>query len=141
MWAASGDSVLHCDADDEVAPGWLATMAKALSEYDFVACRLDAEKLNEPWQQESWENHQRDGLIQFSPPYLPFAAGTSIGVKRLIHESIGGFDESLCADDIDYCWKIQLAGTKLLFVPEEPSVLAVRQLAGQLKEISSEFPR
>ena len=117
--AATGDAFLFCDADDEVAPGWLAAMGEAVFRHDFVTCRLDSEKLNAPWQQKSWKNAQRDGPIQFYPPYLPFGGSFSIGVKRSLHEAAGGFDESVFGvEDIDYCWKIQLAGTKLHFVSD-----------------------
>ena len=115
--AATGDAFLFCDADDEVAPGWLAAMGEAVFRHDFVTCRLDSEKLNAPWLQKSWNNAQRDGPIQFYPLYLPFGGSFSIGVKRVLHEAVGGFDESVFGvEDIDYCWKIQLAGTKLHFV-------------------------
>lgn len=48
---------------------------------------------------------------------------TSDGVEmledRVLHEAVGGFDESLpYLHDTDYCWRIQLAGTELHFVPE-----------------------
>ena len=115
--AATGDAFLFCDADDEVAPGWLSVMAEAVSKHDFVICRLDTEKLNAPWLQKSWKNSQRDGPIHFYPPYLPFGGSCSIGVKRSLHDAVGGFDESVFGvEDIDYCWRIQLAGTKLHFV-------------------------
>jgi glycosyltransferase involved in cell wall biosynthesis len=35
---AQGEAIAFCDADDEVAPGWVAAMGEALSRYDFVAC-------------------------------------------------------------------------------------------------------
>ena len=65
-------------------------------------------------------NFQRDGLIPYTyPPFLPHAGGSSLGVKRALHEAIGGFDEDLPAlEDTDYCWRIQLAGTPLVLVPE-----------------------
>ena len=117
--AAAGDAFLFCDADDEVAHGWLSAMGDAVFRHDFVTCCLDSEKLNAPWLQKSWNNAQRDGPIQFYPSYLPFGGSFSIGVKRSLHEAAGGFDESLSAlEDIDYCWKIQLAGTKLHFISD-----------------------
>jgi glycosyltransferase involved in cell wall biosynthesis len=121
-----GDALAFCDADDEVGTGWVAAMGEALSKYDFVACRFDIEKLNAPWVQESHENPQRDGLNKYRyPPYLPHAGGGSLGVKRSLHEAIGGFDESLpLLHDTDYCWRIQLAGTELHFVPD--AVIHVR---------------
>lgn len=36
--AATGDAFVFCEADDEVAPGWLTAMGEALKHYDFVAC-------------------------------------------------------------------------------------------------------
>ena len=124
--AATGEALAFCDADDEVGSGWLAAMGEALSRYDFVACRFDIEKLNAPWAYNSRRNPQQDGLQQYQyPPYLPHAGGGSLGVKRSLHEAIGGFDESLpILHDTDYCWRLQLAGTELYFVPD--AVLHVR---------------
>ncbi|MDB5945273.1 MAG: putative b-glycosyltransferase, Glycosyltransferase Family 2, partial [Ramlibacter sp.] len=47
--AATGEAFVFCEADDEVAPGWLMAMGKALAQHDFVAARLDHEKLNDEW--------------------------------------------------------------------------------------------
>ena len=119
--AATSDAIAFCDADDEVAPGWVAAMGEALSKYDFVACRLDYKKLNEPWTLKYRPLFaQFNGLIEHKyPPYLPHASGTGLGVKRSVHEAIGGFDETLLRlQDTDYCWRSQLAGTKLHFAPE-----------------------
>ena len=33
--AATGEALAFCDADDEVAPGWLSAMGEALSKHDF----------------------------------------------------------------------------------------------------------
>jgi glycosyltransferase involved in cell wall biosynthesis len=118
--AALGDVFAFCDADDEVAPGWVAAMGKALSKYDFVASRFDIEKLNAAWVCRGHWNPQRDGIQQYRyPPYLPHAGGSGLGVKRVHHEAVGGFDESLTRlEDTDYCWRIQLTGPELHFVPD-----------------------
>lgn len=118
--AATGDALAFCDADDEVAPGWVAAMGEALSKYDFVACRRDYQKLNEPWSLKYRKLSQQDGLQEFKhPPYLPHASSSTLGVKRSVHEAIGGFDETMLRlQDTEYCWRIQLAGTELYFVPE-----------------------
>lgn len=117
--AATGDALAFCDADDEVAPGWLAAMGEALSKYDFVACRIDIQKLNISWVQESRVNPQKDGLQKiWYLPYLQHAGGGTLGVKRSLHEAIGGFDESLpVLEDTDYCVRIQLSGAEFHFVP------------------------
>jgi GT2 family glycosyltransferase len=117
---ATGDALLFCDADDEVGPGWLTALGGALSEHDFVACRYDNEKLNPEWVRRTHLNPQKDGLTRYDyPPYLPHAGGGGLGVKRWLHEEIGGFDESMPAlEDTDYCWRIQRAGHAFVFVPD-----------------------
>ncbi len=117
--ASESESVSFTDADDEVAENYVAVMGEALRKYDFVACRFDTVTLNERWQSESWANSQESGLIQFNPRFLPFGGGGSLGVKRRLHLAVGGFDVSIVSmEEVDYCWRIQLAGTELKFVPE-----------------------
>jgi glycosyltransferase involved in cell wall biosynthesis len=118
--AATGDAFLFCDADDEVAPGWLAALGRALAKDDFVACRYDNEKLNPVWVQRTHLNPQKDGLTSYDyPPFLPHAGGGGLGVTRRAHKAVGGFDETLPAlEDTDYCWRLQLAGFQLHFAPD-----------------------
>jgi glycosyltransferase involved in cell wall biosynthesis len=114
--AATGDAFAFCDADDEVGSGWVAAMGAALTQYDFVASRLDTQKLNASWNR---GNPQRDGLQRlWYPPHLFHACGSGLGIKRLLHEKIGGFDESVpTIEDTDYCLRLQLAGAEFHFVP------------------------
>lgn len=115
---ATGEAVAFCDADDEVAPGWVAAMGKALSEYDFVTGRVELQKLNRPEVIDpTWV--QLEGIGMTFPRYLPFALGCNIGIKCLLHHTVAGFDESFpFADDVDYSWRVQLAGAKLHYVPD-----------------------
>ena len=118
--SATGESLVFCDADDEVAPDWLAAMGEALSKWDFVACRIDVYKLSPPWVSETWDHEQARGLQTSGLlSLLPHAGGGTIGVKRRIHEEVGGFDESCrLLEDTDYCWRVQLKGTALHFVQD-----------------------
>ena len=115
--AAISDALAFCDADDEVGPNWVAAIGEALSVHDFVASRFDTEKLNTSQIQRYKGNPQRDGFqMLWYPPYVPHAASTGLGVKRSVHDAVGGFDESLLAlEDTDYCCKIHLAGWRLHF--------------------------
>lgn len=115
--AATGDALAFCDADDEVAPGWVAAMGEALSKYDLVAGSLEFRKLNEAWQVQNRGVY--NGLNQPKhPPFLPSGGNCNLGLKRSLYEAIGGFDESLFfVQDVEYCWRAQLAGTELHFVP------------------------
>ena len=132
--AAASDALAFCDADDQIAPGWVAAMGEALSKYDFVACRREYNKLNETWTLKYRTLSQLDGLQEYRyPPYLPHASGSTLGVRRSIHEAIGGFDETMLRlQDTDYCWRIQLAGTKLHFAPNAVVHYRFRDTIGSL---------
>jgi GT2 family glycosyltransferase len=135
--AAAGEWLVFCDCDDVVGEGYLAAMARALSEHPFVAPRFDTARLNPPWIDASRENAQRSGLGVYTyPPFLPHAGGSGLGVWHRVHESVGGFDEEMAIlEDTDYCWRIQLAGTPLHFAPE--AVIHVRyrpDLAGTFRQ-------
>jgi GT2 family glycosyltransferase len=118
---SAAESIVFCNDDDEVAPGWLAAMAEALRSDELVAGCLEHERLNEPWLLDVRGRPQEDRLPEWGfLPYLPFAFGATLGVRRSLHESIGGFDEELnpSAEDMDYCWRLQLAGFRIRFVPD-----------------------
>jgi glycosyltransferase involved in cell wall biosynthesis len=118
--AAQGKAVLFCDADDEVGTGWLAAMSDALLEHEFVACRGDAKKLNDPWLQETREPQPPDALSTVGfPPYFPYAGSGGLGVLKAVHERFGGFDESMeVLFDVDYCIRLHLSRIKLQLVPD-----------------------
>jgi glycosyltransferase involved in cell wall biosynthesis len=116
--AAYSESLAFCDADDQVAPGWVAAMGNALSQYDFVAGRNDNIKLNNPT---TLKNHGLPATtgIAFDHPYLPVVVSSNMGIKRSLHEAIGGFDEGfLMIEDIDYGWRVQEAGYKVCEIPD-----------------------
>jgi len=118
---ATGDALLFCDADDEIGPDWAVAMEKALQKYDFVASRFDSSQLSSPaGLRTKGNNRQKEGLIIYKyVSFLPHASTSGLGIKRSIHNAVGGFDEEMTAcEDCDYCWKIQLSGIPLHFVPE-----------------------
>ena len=117
---ARGESIVFCDADDEVGNGWLAAIAAALERHEFVASRFDIEKLNPSWVGGKLKNPQGSGLQRVNyPPYLFHAGGSGLGIRREIHDRIGGFDESLPRlEDTDYCFRVQKLGVQLHFAAD-----------------------
>ncbi|HEY9634073.1 MAG TPA: glycosyltransferase family A protein [Coleofasciculaceae cyanobacterium] len=117
--AATGDAFVFCEADDEVAPGWLAAMGEALKQYDFVAGALEYKKLNESWLvRECDKTVDTELQTSWIVPDLPYSSGCKLGMKRSVYEMVGEFDESSNTSwDTDFCWKVQGAGIKLHFVP------------------------
>ncbi len=112
--------LVFCDADDEVAPGWLAAMVAALEQDRFVAGRFDAAKLNNAGTLRS-RSLQQSTSLQESPfgPGLPHAGAGNLGVTREVFFSVDGFDPTVgCLEDTDLCWRIQLTGVPLVFCPD-----------------------
>ena len=118
--AARGKAIAFCDADDQVGSGWLAAMGGALDRHQFVAARIDISKLNPPQIADIVRNPQWDGLQRVDyPPHLNHASGATLGITREAHETVGGFDEELpYLEDTDYCFRLQLSGIDLHFLPE-----------------------
>lgn len=116
--AAAGDKLFFVDADDEVAPGYLAAMSAALETHGFVTSRVDSESLNPPWLHAAhgpvW---QADGIER----WFDFMNGTgvNVGVRRALFDLVGGFPEEFAgSQDIVFSWRVQLAGTPIHFVPD-----------------------
>lgn len=117
---AHGSMLAFCNDDDEVAADWVRAMAEAVERHGFVAGRLEHDRLNEPWMIAVRGRPQSEGLV-FWPLGDRFRYGfaCTLGVRRDLHERIGGFDEQLRAgEDMDYCWRLQQLGVELHFAPE-----------------------
>jgi glycosyltransferase involved in cell wall biosynthesis len=117
---ARGESLAFCDADDELGNGWLAAIGAALEAHDFVASRFDVEKLNPTWVSANLRNVQGTGLQRVAyPPYFWHAGGSGLAIKRILHERVGGFDESLPRlEDTDYCFRVQQLGIEFYFAAD-----------------------
>lgn len=119
--AATGDVFAFCEADDKVAPGWLAAIRLGLRQYEMVSGPLEYQELNEAWILKAHNGgSQSEEFIKVShKPFLPFAFGCNLAMRRSVYERIGEIDESFrCAWDMDYCFKAQLAGIQLCFIPD-----------------------
>jgi glycosyltransferase involved in cell wall biosynthesis len=115
--AATGRNLIFLDADDEVAPGYLAALANAFDSHEFVTPRLESDTLNLEWLRIAHGPPHETELHSFAG-FLPFAGG-GIGVSRSVFASVGGFSDQLSgAEDIAFSWDVQLAGIPLHFAPE-----------------------
>jgi Glycosyltransferases, probably involved in cell wall biogenesis len=121
--AARGKSLIFVDADDEVAPGYLAAMHRGLADHEFVGGRLEHQRMNAP---ALWNvgNVQSDGLID-GLGFYPFVGGGNMGVSRRVFELVGGFRDKPYCEDIDFSWRAQLNGIHPVFLPD--AVVHVRQ--------------
>lgn len=139
---AEGEALLVCNDDDVMAEGWLAAMGRALADYDLVAGRLEHEQLNEPWALEVRGRPQEDGLSRWGfGTHLPFGFGCALGIRRELHEAIGGFDETMvpAGEDVDYCWRAQYEGAQMQFVPDAVTHYRVRAALGDLYRQSRNY--
>jgi GT2 family glycosyltransferase len=129
--AARSPLVAFCDADDVVGDGWLAAMRAALEQHAFVAGRFEGARLNSPSVLRSRELPQQHGLQESTRlPGLYAAGAGNMGIRADVFRAVGGFDpRCLYLEDADLCWRVQLAGVPLTWVPE--AVLHVR-LRGSL---------
>lgn len=115
---ARSDRFAFCDADDQVGDGWVASIGEALGEFDVVVSQFDDQRLNQQWLRELWHSPTATDGPKPVLGFLPAAAAYGLGITRRVYERVGAFDESLPRmSDIDYTWRVQLAGFKLQFLP------------------------
>jgi GT2 family glycosyltransferase len=116
--ATAGPLIVFVDADDVVAPDYLRAMSEALHQNPVVAARLDHAALDEAWMAGVGSSVQSESL-QSGFGFLPYGAGCSLGFRREAFESVGGFREGATyCEDVDLCWRVQLAGGEITFVPD-----------------------
>jgi GT2 family glycosyltransferase len=133
--ASAGDVVLFCDGDDLADPGWARAMAEAAEKYEIFGGRLDYSRLGRPAL--SRRQFQKDGLST-GLAWRPFACGVSLGVSRRLFEKLGGFkEEFLRCEDLDFCWRAELAGYEVGFVPE--AVMSYRQRANVRESLRQSY--
>jgi glycosyltransferase involved in cell wall biosynthesis len=111
--AARAKLLVFCDADDIVSDSWLAEMREALRANDFVAGTNDYVRLHSRWAMAV--SRSEDSLITmpYWPRYKAAGAG-NLGIAASVFAEVGGFDESLMTgEDVDLCWRVQLAGHTL----------------------------
>jgi glycosyltransferase involved in cell wall biosynthesis len=112
---ATGDLLIFVDADDVIAPGYVSALASALGDEEFVAARMDSDKLNEGWRRCARSLPQAEGLAGGAAPWA--YAGT-LGIRRGTFERLGGFAEDFPAEDVDFGIRAHESGVLLTFVSD-----------------------
>lgn len=104
--AALGQKLLFTDADDQIAPGYVAAMARALEHYTFVSSQTDATSLNEPWADRAYSCGIDQEFILH-----PVAGGPNMGIRRDAFFKVGGFPEEYpTAEDFAFSLRARRLG-------------------------------
>ena len=129
--ASDAEALIFCDADDVVSGMFLRAMAGALERHEAVGARAELQHLNSPWTRAPRDDLDGLRILPF-PPHLPFASGYGFGVHRRRHDDIGGFDETMALEDVDYSIRLQRAGVTLSY---EPGAIVHYRVRSKLGEI------
>ena len=117
--AARGRKLLYCDADDEVGPGWVVAMAAELDRSDLVGGYVDDASLNDADSQQ-WRRTQDQQGLPTKMGFLPLAISANFGIRADVLKAIGGFngDYGEGCNDVEVCWRGEVKGYTLGYVPE-----------------------
>jgi glycosyltransferase involved in cell wall biosynthesis len=116
--AARGDFLAFCDADDVASPRWVRGMAEAAAEADIVAGGVGADRVNDDITRAWHAVPPRERALR-GMRFLVHASGTSTGVWTDAFEALGGFDDAVAVgEDIEFSWRAQLAGFRLVEAPQ-----------------------
>lgn len=128
---ARGRLIAFCDGDDRVSPGWLQALVDAAATgFDLVAGPLETRAINSP--QTAWRVSPITDALPTRWGFLAFGFSANLAVRAEVLAEIGGWDETLRygGEDVDLCWRAQLAGHRLGFAPE--AVVHYRYRTGTL---------
>lgn len=115
--AARSERIAICDADDVIAPGWVAAMGCALAEHRFVTGLLEVDLLNPRWLADTRGRRFEAGPMLFNGLF-PLASGGNLGLHRNLWRELGGFSEHVVgAEDIHFSMLAWFAGESLHFEP------------------------
>lgn len=125
---ARGDVLVFCDADDVVAPGWLAELVAALDGADAAGGAIDSAALNDPVSLQ-WRPPLPESSLPISHGFLPYALTANVAFRADAFFQLDGFREDYPAgEDVELMWRAQLAGLRVAFAPD--AVVRYRYRAG-----------
>lgn len=118
-----------CDADDIVAPTWVAALHDALEAEDaLVTGPLQLDRINPEY---AWRTYLGvdastsvpspvEGLPYEFLGYASFAVGCNLGIRKETFHRLGGMDETMLggSEDVDFSWRALEAGIPLVVDPD-----------------------
>ncbi|MFZ0666571.1 MAG: glycosyltransferase [Acidimicrobiales bacterium] len=123
---SSATLLCFCDADDVVEPGWLEALSRSLADTDVVAGSFEMGSLN------GGPRTEPSPAVTRQLGQIPAGLAANLGVRRSAFEQVGGFDEDLeVGEDIDLCWRLQLAGFTFSLAPAAVVAKRDRSTPGQ----------
>jgi glycosyltransferase involved in cell wall biosynthesis len=117
---ARGTWLAFCDSDDVADPHWLHYLWEARTKGTIVGGVYDVTALNDPEQLKARGGPEYGRTLPEGPcRFLPYLPSGNMLILREALLALGGWDETLShCEDVDLCWRAQLGGGKLSFVPE-----------------------
>jgi glycosyltransferase involved in cell wall biosynthesis len=107
-----------CDADDIVAPGWLAALAEGLRDHQVVTGPNELDLLNPPWLADS-RGRSGDDAVGTYAGIFPCIRGNNYGLRRSVWDSIGPLSQGFYpVEDIEYSHRCWINGIEVVGLPE-----------------------
>ncbi|WP_353953329.1 glycosyltransferase [Knoellia sp. S7-12] len=116
--SADSDLIVFCDADDVVAPGWLAALVGGLASHDVVTGPHELDLLNPPWLADSRGRSIEEPLGSFFGIF-PCIRGASWATHRRVWDAVGGVREDFSAgEDAEFSLRCWQSGVEIVGVPD-----------------------
>ncbi|WP_165355112.1 glycosyltransferase family 2 protein [Nocardioides oleivorans] len=116
---ATSDRILICDADDRVAPGWIAAMMCGLDDHPLVSGPIETTLLS--GRSATWVpiDQRTTGLFE-TWGGRTYGLGGNVGLRCEVWERVGGYDETYPAgaEEIDFAWRAHDLGYRFAYVEE-----------------------
>jgi len=118
--AARGELLLFCDDDDVADEGWISAFAQAARESAAFGGFNEEDLLNDP-SVRGWRYPWTPGRLPIAFGRVPVPVGNNSGVWRSAFQQVGGFDPEFSefgsGEEVDFFWRVQLAGHQVQYVP------------------------
>lgn len=115
---SSAELLVFCDADDIVAPGWLAAMADGLKSHEVVTGPNELDALNPSWLANS-RGRSGDDAVGTYAGIFPCIRGNNFGLHRSVWDSVGPFHVDFYpVEDIEYSYRCWTNGIEIVGLPD-----------------------